>query len=95
VLLGHSERERARVHQPLRGANHLQSPEMAHVVCWGVTVLYLDVVGSCHGVSHSCTRCTLCPDRPDAKSAYYHDTIKKGDLLLSRIQKLSKIIDME
>lgn len=33
--------------------------------------------------------------RPDAKSALYIDTIKKGDLLLSRIQKLSKVIDVE
>lgn len=33
--------------------------------------------------------------RPDSKSALYTETIKKGDLLLSRIQKLSKVIDVE
>jgi 26S proteasome regulatory subunit N7 len=33
--------------------------------------------------------------RADAKSALYQDTIKKGDLLLNRIQKLSKVIDIE
>mmetsp|Transcript_19099 Transcript_19099/g.32770 ORF Transcript_19099/g.32770 Transcript_19099/m.32770 type:complete len:387 (+) Transcript_19099:65-1225(+) len=32
-------------------------------------------------------------NRPDAKSALYADTIKKGDILLSRIQKLSKVSD--
>lgn len=34
-------------------------------------------------------------NRPDAKNAQYQDCIKKGDLLLNRIQKLSKIIDVE
>lgn len=34
-------------------------------------------------------------NRPDEKNAQYQDTIKKGDLLLNRIQKLSKIIDVE
>ncbi|KAL6763621.1 26S proteasome regulatory complex [Haematococcus lacustris] len=34
-------------------------------------------------------------NRPDAKNALYHDSIKKGDLLLNRIQKLSKVIDVE
>lgn len=34
-------------------------------------------------------------NRPDLKNALYQDTIKKGDVLLNRIQKLSKIIDIE
>jgi hypothetical protein len=33
--------------------------------------------------------------RPDNKNALYQDSIKKGDALLNRIQKLSKIIDIE
>ena len=34
-------------------------------------------------------------NRPDLKNALYLDTIKKGDALLNRIQKLSKVIDVE
>lgn len=34
-------------------------------------------------------------NRPDNKNALYQDTIKKGDALLNRIQKLSKVIDIE
>lgn len=34
-------------------------------------------------------------NRPDAKNAYYQQTIKQGDLLLNRLQKLAKIIDVE
>eukprot|EP00803_Ostreobium_quekettii_P003800 evm.model.scf_2117.2 EVM.evm.TU.scf_2117.2 scf_2117:22280-26898(+) len=34
-------------------------------------------------------------NRPDAKNALYQQTIKQGDLLLNRIQKLSKVIDLE
>lgn len=33
--------------------------------------------------------------RPDAKNAFYQDSIRKGDMLLNRIQKLSKVIDVE
>ncbi|XP_078444615.1 26S proteasome regulatory subunit Rpn7 [Wolffia australiana] len=33
-------------------------------------------------------------NRPDAKNALYQATIKQGDFLLNRIQKLSRIIDM-
>lgn len=32
--------------------------------------------------------------RPDAKNALYHKTIKQGDLLLNRVQKLSRVIDI-
>jgi 26S proteasome regulatory subunit N7 len=32
--------------------------------------------------------------RPDAKNALYHRTIKQGDLLLNRVQKLSRVIDI-
>ncbi len=31
--------------------------------------------------------------RPDAKNAQYQSAIKHGDLLLNRLQKLSKVID--
>lgn len=33
-------------------------------------------------------------NRPDAKNALYQSTIKQGDLLLNRIQKLSRVIDV-
>ena len=33
--------------------------------------------------------------RPDAKNAQYQQTIKQGDLLLNRIQRLSKVVDLE
>jgi 26S proteasome regulatory subunit N7 len=33
--------------------------------------------------------------RADTKSSLYVETIKKGDLLLNRVQKLSKVIDIE
>eukprot|EP00246_Nothoceros_aenigmaticus_P006612 TRINITY_DN19618_c0_g1_i1.p1 TRINITY_DN19618_c0_g1~~TRINITY_DN19618_c0_g1_i1.p1 ORF type:complete len:387 (+),score=69.05 TRINITY_DN19618_c0_g1_i1:72-1232(+) len=33
-------------------------------------------------------------NRPDAKNALYQATIKQGDFLLNRIQKLSKVIDL-
>lgn len=32
--------------------------------------------------------------RPDAKNALYQKTIKQGDLLLNRVQKLSRVIDL-
>lgn len=35
------------------------------------------------------------PRRPDAKNALYQQAIKQGDLLLNRLQKLSKVIDIE
>lgn len=33
--------------------------------------------------------------RPDEKTALYQAAIKQGDLLLNRVQKLSKVIDLE
>ena len=32
--------------------------------------------------------------RPDTKNAQYRDIIKKGDLLLNRIQKLARVVDL-
>lgn len=32
--------------------------------------------------------------RPDAKNALYHRTIKQGDILLNRVQRLSRVIDI-
>ncbi len=34
-------------------------------------------------------------NRPDAKNAQYQATLKQGDLLLNRLQKLSRAIDVE
>jgi len=33
--------------------------------------------------------------RPDAKSAQYLATIKQGDFLLNRVQKLSRVINLD
>lgn len=33
--------------------------------------------------------------RPDTKNYQYQQTLKQGDLLLNRLQRLSKIIDVE
>jgi 26S proteasome regulatory subunit N7 len=33
-------------------------------------------------------------NRPDIKNAQYRDMIQKGDLLLNRIQKLSRVVDL-
>ncbi|KAK9817917.1 hypothetical protein WJX72_004298 [[Myrmecia] bisecta] len=34
-------------------------------------------------------------NRPDAKNAQYQQTLKHGDVLLNRLQKLAKVIDLE
>jgi len=33
-------------------------------------------------------------NRPDMKNSQYRDMIQKGDLLLNRIQKLTRVVDM-
>jgi len=33
-------------------------------------------------------------NRPDLKNAQYREMIQKGDLLLNRIQKLSRVVDL-
>lgn len=33
--------------------------------------------------------------RPDAKNAQYQAAIKQGDLILNRLQKLSRVVDMD
>ena len=33
--------------------------------------------------------------RPDANNALYQAAIKQGDALLNRVQKLSKVVDIE
>jgi 26S proteasome regulatory subunit N7 len=33
-------------------------------------------------------------NRPDEKNAQYRDMIQKGDLLLNRIQKLARVLDL-
>ena len=40
-------------------------------------------------------RSLLLVPRPDARNALYQQTIKQGDILLNRIQRLSKVIDLE
>lgn len=32
--------------------------------------------------------------RPDARNAQYYQIIKRGDLLLNRVQKLSRVINL-
>ena len=56
--------------------------------------------GACSSAAVSCI--FLCstinlkwPCRADAKNAHYQATIKQGDLLLNRLQRLAKIIDVE
>jgi len=50
---------------------------------------------------HRHTASGFCPDwcilhcRPDLKNARYQQTLKQGDLLLGRLQKLSKVVDIE
>ena len=39
-------------------------------------------------------RC-LVSHRPDAKNAQYQQTIRHGDLLLNRLQRLAKVVDLE
>lgn len=41
-------------------------------------------------MQHMSMRC-----RPDAKNAQYQQTIRHGDLLLNRLQRLSKVVDLE
>jgi 26S proteasome regulatory subunit N7 len=64
-----------------------------------------DSVSSCREISRfiACGRLNakidkvsgvLETNRPDAKNALYQSTIKQGDLLLNRIQKLSRVIDL-
>lgn len=36
----------------------------------------------------------VCSTRPDTKNAQYQATLKQGDLLLNRVQKLSRVINM-
>jgi len=37
---------------------------------------------------------TILTNRPDQKNAQYRDMIQKGDLLLNRIQKLARVVDL-
>ena len=44
--------------------------------------------------SHVLT-CVMVSRRPDAKNAQYQAAIKQGDLILNRLQKLSRVVDMD
>ena len=41
------------------------------------------------------TDCLMFVCRPDAKNAQYQAAIKQGDLILNRLQKLSRVVDMD
>ncbi|CAL5393035.1 unnamed protein product [Camellia sinensis] len=67
---------------------------------FGVTVEFIDLelsrfiaVGKLHCKIDKVAG-VLETNRPDAKNALYQATIKQGDFLLNRIQKLSRVIDL-
>ncbi|KAI4303044.1 hypothetical protein MLD38_038723 [Melastoma candidum] len=67
---------------------------------FGVTVEFIDVELSRY-IAAGKLHCkidkvagVLETNRPDAKNALYQATIKQGDFLLNRIQKLSRVIDL-
>ncbi|GMP85636.1 hypothetical protein CsSME_00038715 [Camellia sinensis var. sinensis] len=67
---------------------------------FGVTVEFIDLELS-HFIAAGKLHCkidkvagVLETNRPDAKNALYQATIKQGDFLLNRIQKLSRVIDL-
>ncbi|MBA0678436.1 hypothetical protein Goari_019783 [Gossypium aridum] len=67
---------------------------------FGVTVEFIDMELSCF-IAAGKLHCkidkvagVLETNRPDAKNALYQATIKQGDFLLNRIQKLSRVIDL-
>ena len=49
----------------------------------------------CRRPPHPCCLPPTPACRPDAKTALYQAAIKQGDLLLNRVQKLSKVVDIE
>lgn len=59
-----------------------------HSICAPIQSIVIAICGAAVNVS-------MCVCRPDAKNAHYQQTIKQGDLLLNRLQKLAKIIDVE
>ena len=67
-----------------------------HAARAGARAAYLCCMQPC------CRQCVLCSAaeaarwcRADAKNAQYQATIKQGDMLLNRLQRLAKIIDVE
>ncbi|KAF8399869.1 hypothetical protein HHK36_015740 [Tetracentron sinense] len=72
----------------------------AMATAFGVTVNFIDLELS-HFIAAGKLHCkidkvagVLETNRPDAKNALYQATIKQGDFLLNRIQKLSRVIDL-
>ncbi|KAJ8615655.1 hypothetical protein MRB53_035027 [Persea americana] len=72
----------------------------AMATAFGVTVNFIDLELSCF-IAAGKLHCkvdkvagVLETNRPDAKNALYQMTIKQGDFLLNRIQKLSRVIDL-
>ncbi|KAM0932157.1 putative proteasome component (PCI) domain, winged helix DNA-binding domain superfamily [Dioscorea sansibarensis] len=72
----------------------------AMATAFGVTVDFIDLELSCF-IAAGKLHCkidkvagVLETNRPDAKNALYQATIKQGDFLLNRIQKLSRVIDL-
>jgi 26S proteasome regulatory subunit N7 len=71
---------------------------MAHTFGFSPAFLDKELSGF---ISSSRLRCTIdkvggivCSTRPDSKNAQYQATIKQGDLLLNRVQKLARVINM-
>ncbi|CAL9156181.1 unnamed protein product [Musa hybrid cultivar] len=72
----------------------------AMATAFGVSVDFIDLELS-HFIAAGKLHCkidkvagVLETNRPDAKNALYQATIKQGDFLLNRIQKLSRVIDL-
>jgi len=72
----------------------------AMATAFGVSVDFIDCELS-HFIATGKLHCkidkvagVLETNRPDAKNALYQSTIKQGDFLLNRIQKLSRVIDL-
>lgn len=67
---------------------------------FGVSAAYLDVELAAF-ISATRLSCSIdkvggivVSTRPDTKNAQYQATIKQGDLLLNRVQKLSRVINL-
>ena len=84
--------------QFLESYRSVSMASMAHT--FGVSPEFLDQELSGF-ISSSRLSCSIdkvggivCSTRPDTKNAQYQATIKQGDLLLNRVQKLSRVINM-
>jgi len=67
---------------------------------FGVTEIYMDQELA-RGIADNRLHCKIdkvngivVTTRPDAKNAQYQSVIKQGDILLNRVQKLSRVINI-